>query len=488
MRKPRRILTALLFAVLAAGFCLSCGAPDTDRADDSSRYDVTQETPVDPQAPSDSGDDADSDVTDPEDSDPGDEPTPPTETHKHVLQYFAPKDPDCENNGNVEYWYCAECETSFSDSGAAQTISETTLPGTGHDYTETVIAPTCTTDGYTVYKCRYCGDEYTDGETEATGHDYMETIVPPTCVTEGYTLHRCSRCGDEYTSDIISVTEHSFGQEITVKAPTCTESGQAERVCGVCGKKETRTLPATEHSYVETVVQPTCTENGYTKHVCKDCDDEYSDNETDALGHKYKATVTAPTCITDGYTTHECVRCGNTYTDSYIQATGHTYSDEWTADDVYHWHALTCGCGTEPTKLPHNDVNGKCVDCGKALWSYKLTIENDVVIGIVIAEGVTDVDVIIPEGVTEIGDSAFEEVKAIKSVYIPKSVTCIGKRAFLNSGIKTAEFEIKDGWFTAASKTSKSGPSAFSKIDKPVTVADKLTASTNKNYYWLLKS
>ncbi len=53
-----------------------------------------------------------------------------------------------------------------------------------HAYTETVVAPDCTNDGYTVYKCD-CGDTYTGNTVAATGHtDNDADYVCDTCDAE----------------------------------------------------------------------------------------------------------------------------------------------------------------------------------------------------------------------------------------------------------------------------------------------------------------
>ena len=118
------------------------------------------------------------------------------------------------------------------------------------------------------------------------------------------------------------------GHYFTVKsetAPTCTDEGRREKVCAVCGKVEVETIPATGHSYVETVVPPTCTEKGYTLHKCSKCGDSYQDAEIQPLGHDYKAVKTVqPTCVDKGFTEYRCARCGDTYTDE-IPATGHKF-------------------------------------------------------------------------------------------------------------------------------------------------------------------
>ena len=53
-----------------------------------------------------------------------------------------------------------------------------------HSYVETVVEPTCTTKGYTLYKCA-CGDEYKDNEKNELPHNYVDGV--------------CTVCGDEIT-------------------------------------------------------------------------------------------------------------------------------------------------------------------------------------------------------------------------------------------------------------------------------------------------
>lgn len=72
-----------------------------------------------------------------------------------------------------------------------------TTPAHTHQYTASIVAPTCTAQGYTLHTCA-CGDTYKDSYTEALGHDYIETVVSATTEAQGYTEHTCTRCGDSY--------------------------------------------------------------------------------------------------------------------------------------------------------------------------------------------------------------------------------------------------------------------------------------------------
>ncbi|MBP1548895.1 MAG: hypothetical protein J6A05_02725, partial [Oscillospiraceae bacterium] len=65
---------------------------------------------------------------------------------------------------------------------------------------KTVIPKSCYADGIYQYICMYCDDSYTE-MVATTGHDYRKTVVKPTATEQGYTLFECTVCGDSYISD-----------------------------------------------------------------------------------------------------------------------------------------------------------------------------------------------------------------------------------------------------------------------------------------------
>ena len=113
-----------------------------------------------------------------------------------------------------------------------------TIAATGHSYTSTVTAPTCTAQGYTTHTCS-CGHSYQDNYTDATGHSYMsEVTTAATCTADGVRTYTCSSCSHSYT-ETIAALGHTPGA-----AATCTTA----QTCTVCG---TELAPATGHSYVQ---------------------------------------------------------------------------------------------------------------------------------------------------------------------------------------------------------------------------------------------
>ena len=229
-----------------------------------------------------------------------------------------------------------------------------------------MVAPTCTQKGYTIYKCTGCGDSYDGDFIEAKGHDYESKIVKPTCTAQGYTRYTCKTCGNTYTDNFVEAEGHRYGEWVTVKEPTCVDLGKDERTCSVCSYVDERDTDALGHSYKDIVVDPSCTERGNTIHECERCGHTYTDSYTDAtghdfgewtsltkptcttsgveqrkctscpqtetkivspLGHNYKAEVVEPTCLEQGYTTHICSRCGTGYNDTFVPPLGHNYEE-----------------------------------------------------------------------------------------------------------------------------------------------------------------
>ena len=239
---------------------------------------------------------------------------------EHTLEKTTVVAPTCTEQGYTIYT-CTAC---------GETVKADFVPATGHSYEESVVAPTCEKDGYTNHVCSVCGDSYRDNYVDAAGHQYTLTVTAPTCTAAGYTTHLCSVCGHSYVDSIVPATGHSY--EDTVTAPTCTAAGYTTHTCSVCGDSYIDTIvPATGHDYVWQITRvPTCTAEGVKAFTCSHCGDSY-DVALAKADHTYEAVVTAPTCTNNGYTTHTCSVCGDSYVDSIVPATGHSYDAVVTA-------------------------------------------------------------------------------------------------------------------------------------------------------------
>lgn len=110
---------------------------------------------------------------------------------------------------------------------------------------EKTVAPTCTEQGYTVYKCAYnlfgvgCTATKKDDYVPALDHNMSDWIVvEATCTTAGEKYKVCQRSGcnhkvvEEGYAEAHPALDHDFeGAEWVIEAPTCTTPGQRYQVC-----------------------------------------------------------------------------------------------------------------------------------------------------------------------------------------------------------------------------------------------------------------
>ena len=256
------------------------------------------------------------------------------------------------------------------DCGETRTEEISSLDKTYHILQ--VVAPTCTSEGYTIYECNEVpGLTYKGNFTDKTPHTYDEGVVTKeaTIYEKGVKTFTCSACGDTYTEDIpmvektwhkgdtvaptcteqgytvyicdqdatltenrdfVDALDHDWGEGVITKAATCTEDGVKTFTCQN-DKSHTyaEVIPATGHDYDDGVVttKPTYTENGVKTFTCHNCGDTYTES-IPALGYTYNETVVAPTCTEDGYTMHECVEdATKSFKDNIVPALGHEYKE-----------------------------------------------------------------------------------------------------------------------------------------------------------------
>lgn len=128
---------------------------------------------------------------------------------------------------------------------------------------EKTVAPTCTEQGYTVYKCEYnlfgigCTATKKDDFKPALDHNMSDWIVvKATCTTAGEKYKACQRSGcthkvvEEGYAEAHPVLGHDFeGAEWVIEAPTCTTPGQRYQVCkrDGCNEKNVDKTYAAEH-------------------------------------------------------------------------------------------------------------------------------------------------------------------------------------------------------------------------------------------------
>ena len=183
-------------------------------------------------------------------------------------------------------------------------------------FADTVVAPTCTEQGYTHHVCTVKGCTYApvdDTYVAATDHTWVKTQTnPPTCTEQGTAFYKCSACGATRTEKIAALG-HDLSRCDLVPDATCTQPGRAVGTCARCGVKIDEVIPAKGHDYSyksASSTEPTCTESGHYKGTCPVCGKDYNDT-IPALGHDWGEWVTTiePTYTTVGYRYHLCARC-----------------------------------------------------------------------------------------------------------------------------------------------------------------------------------
>ena len=192
------------------------------------------------------------------------------------------------------------------------------LKGHKHSWKkEKTVAPTCTEQGYTVYKCAYnlfgvgCTATKKDDYVPALDHNMSDWIVvEATCTTAGEKYQVCQRSGCNHKvveggyAEAHPALDHDFeGAEWVVEAPTCTTPGQRYQVCkrDGCDQKNfdetyAKEHPALGHAWGKYVNdnKPACEQQTGTAHCTREgctatdtCNLPNLGSDGNPLPHKY---------------------------------------------------------------------------------------------------------------------------------------------------------------------------------------------------------
>ena len=185
-----------------------------------------------------------------------------------------------DENSVFEGWYSGDTKVSDEAEYRFRIESDTKLTAKFH------------THDYKDGKCD-CGAE--DPDYTPHTHHYRSTVVAPTCTSRGYTVYRCA-CGAVFTANSTAALGHDTVIK-NDKAATCLENGfSGDTVCKVCGEtvEKGKTIPALGHTPEEVAaVAATCTETGLTAgSKCSVCGEVLTAQEVvPALGHKFENGV-----------------------------------------------------------------------------------------------------------------------------------------------------------------------------------------------------
>ena len=148
------------------------------------------------------------------------------EGHREIAHVEAVA-PTCYNDGMVEYWYCVDCGDAWLDADCTleTTLLAVVLPAAhGEIVHVAAVDPTCTANGNLEYwYCADCGAAWLDAACilntnllavvlpAAHGELVWNTITEPTAFTEGLRQQTCTVCGDVVLTEAIPMTDESFG-------------------------------------------------------------------------------------------------------------------------------------------------------------------------------------------------------------------------------------------------------------------------------------
>jgi len=163
---------------------------------------------------------------------------------------------NCMSNETGHWKKCGRCgEQTILVAHEFNSNHVCTVCGYGctHAYTDTVTAPTCTAEGFTVHTCKLCGCSFADSFTTPKGHSYVSTVeTKATCTAEGVMRHTCTACGDSFTTVIRALGHHTVTDaavEATCRCTGLTEGSHCDRCGTVLVRQEE--LPTIEHVYME---------------------------------------------------------------------------------------------------------------------------------------------------------------------------------------------------------------------------------------------
>ena len=138
----------------------------------------------------------------------------PVTAHVHSTEEIKGSDATCTTDGSITYYVCTGCGRYFSDpeGNTEINIEDTVITAYGHNFGEwaTAVPATCTASGTEERVCSSCGEKETRN-IGATGHNYKESVTAPTCTAQGYTTYECSRCDDSYVGEAYSESNYFEG-------------------------------------------------------------------------------------------------------------------------------------------------------------------------------------------------------------------------------------------------------------------------------------
>ncbi len=285
---------------------------------------------------------------------------------KHVEAVAA----TCEAEGNVEYWYCEDCMTVYLDAECTKVtnMQSVKIPA-AHTNLQKVeaVAPSCDADGNVEYWfCADCQMVYLDADctvvsnmknvTIPAAHTNLQKVeaVAPSCDADGNVEYWfCSDCGMAYLDaectkvtnlkNVVIPAAHTGLKHVEAVAPTCTSDGNVEywfcadcqmvyldADCTVVSNMKNVVVPAahTGLQHVEAQEAGCCMNGNLEYWFCVDCEMVYLDADCTIVSNMKNIAVpfdpanivyieAVDPCHANGHAEYwQCVVCESIYADA----------------------------------------------------------------------------------------------------------------------------------------------------------------------------
>ena len=277
---------------------------------------------------------------------------------------------------------------------------------------------TCTDAGLKERICE-CGEKQTE-VIPALGHSYESTVIAPTCTAQGYTLNKCLACGDTHKDNFIeSNVTHDF-----LWSDSCNNCGESIADASVENEDISNSSADCVMYYIIPIDDDSCDVyirgNGTTKHL-------YNSHGSPFSNSKYKLRniyIAKGITSLSNYTFSHCETIEKVvFQDESALLSVGTRAFEYCYNlqsiqfpsslKSLGWHALSnCTNLTEVTFGQDSQLTS--LDTGVFHSCEKL--EN----------------ISLPEGLARISDSLFAYCTSLKEIVIPSGVNSIGGMAFKN--------------------------------------------------------
>ena len=206
-------------------------------------------------------------------------------TGSENLQHVEAKDPTCSEAGNIEYWYCPDCEQYWQDEALTQLTNSKNVLIAPVDHTIVhieAVEPGCHYIGNIEYwYCSVC-EMFWQDEALTQITNSKNVIVP-------------ALGGDVVHFEAIEPGCHYDGQIEYWFCPECEQFWQDEALTQITNSKNV-VLPATGSENLKHVEYkaPTATENGNIEYwYCEDCEQFWTDEALTQLTNSKNVIIPA---------------------------------------------------------------------------------------------------------------------------------------------------------------------------------------------------